>query len=443
MDNGSTKLGVDLNKGGTITSLGTSTGLNIVNSADLGREIQQSYYAGPQPFQPPDQTNPVWPNWPWNPVQAGDSYGHPSAVLDSYNNGSEIYVKTRPMQWALNNYPADCIVETWYRLDGPVATVRNRLTNARSDTTQYHGSDQEAPAAYLTTQLTHLVTYNGTQPFTGGATTEISFTSSQPWATFRGTENWAAYVNDSNWGLGVFLPGCNRFNGLFSGSAGGGPTSASTGHIAPIHTDILDHNIVYEYTYQLILGNLSDIRNYVYAHKPDARPNYQFNGDRQHWYYNNASDSGFPISDRLHVLLENSDPMMVGPESSFQATDVPKLYIRAAFHLDPGTVPIAQLFWETNNAGGFSETQSYNFLVDNDGQYHTYELDLASKSSYSGLISQLRFDPIPSGHAGDYMDIQYISFSPVPEPSTFMLLGTGVIGFLAYAWRRRRLGPVR
>lgn len=50
LDTGVVKVGVDLGKGGSITYLSKSgTTDNIINSFDLGRQIQQSYYAGPQP----------------------------------------------------------------------------------------------------------------------------------------------------------------------------------------------------------------------------------------------------------------------------------------------------------------------------------------------------------------------------------------------------------
>ena len=84
-----------------------------------------------------------------------------------------------------------------------------------------------------------------------------------------------------------------------------------------------------------------------------------------------------------------------------------------------------------------SQEQSYLFPIINDGQYHTYELDLASNPNWTGEISWLRFDPV--ANVGGSMDIQYISYYPIPEPGTVVLLLTGGLGMLAYLWRRRKL----
>ncbi len=46
LDNGSLQIGVDLSKGGAITYLAPAGGSNLVNSYDLGRQIQMSYYSG-------------------------------------------------------------------------------------------------------------------------------------------------------------------------------------------------------------------------------------------------------------------------------------------------------------------------------------------------------------------------------------------------------------
>ena len=105
LDDGTIKIGIDLNKGGSITYFARFgqqyAGTNVVNSHDLGREIQQSYYCGPYPYSPPGvPKNPNCTDFCWNAVQAGDSYGNASQVLNWSTAGSELYVKTRPMQWA-------------------------------------------------------------------------------------------------------------------------------------------------------------------------------------------------------------------------------------------------------------------------------------------------------------------------------------------------------
>ena len=444
LDNGTIKLGVDLSAGGAIGYLSESgSASSVINTHDLGRYVQQSYYSGPANYTPAGSTkHPNYANWPWNPVQAGDVYTNASNVLTSSNDGAQIYVKTQPKQWALSNFPADATMEQWITLDGNVATVRNHLVMARADTTRYGAFDQELPAVYTVSSLSKLMTYNGTQPFAGGALAQIP-NNGPPWTYWRATENWAAYVNTSNWGLGVFVPGANRFVGGMSGAPGGNATSSSTGYISPLHTDILDHNLVYDYSYQLILGNLTDIRAHVYANKPELRPKYVFHGDREHWTYGGgARDNGAPTGDHLHVeWLANTDPQMIGPESAFQAAAVPTLFIRAAFSLSRGDN--GQLFWETNNgASPFSENQSIVFPIINDGQYHTYALNLAAKASWTGEISRLRFDP--AGGAAGGMDIQFIS-SAVPEPDALGLGGAGVLTLLGLgcAHRFRRHGDRR
>ena len=146
LDNGIISIGVDLNMGGCITYVADSkTKENVVNSHDTGREIQQSYFGGPQPFGAP---HPAWANWPWNPIGCGDAYGNRAKTLDHMNDGKSIYVKTLPMQFALNNVPCECTFETWIQLVGNAARVKNRLNNHRADRTQYPATGQELPAVY-------------------------------------------------------------------------------------------------------------------------------------------------------------------------------------------------------------------------------------------------------------------------------------------------------
>ncbi len=351
LDDGTVRLGVDLSAGGSITFLQDHTdGRNLVNDHDLGRQIQESYYAGPQDYDPNGTLNPAYPNWPWNPIQSGDIYGNRAQVLSWSNNGTQLYVKTQPMQWALNNYPGDCTFETWISLNGNVASVHARLTNMRSDLTQYPAQFQELPAIYTVGTLDHLYTYSGTAPFTNAPLSQISET--WPASYWRGTEHWAAQVDDSGFGVGVFKPDTGTFGGGFYGTTGaGGPTDDNTGYMVPIEKEVLDHNIVYDYSYNLIVGSLSQIRQYAYDHQPDSKPRYVFQNDRQHWSPANTTDQGQPTGGVWRVDLNSSDPQLNGPACAFAAADVPRLYIRAAYHVANPLDDHAQLFWEVDNAG--------------------------------------------------------------------------------------------
>jgi hypothetical protein len=135
------------------------------------------------------------------------------------------------------------------------------------------------------------------------------------WTAFAATEHWAALVDDDEWGLGVIHPDVVRFLGGFSGKPNtGGPDDNPTGYIAPVRQEILDHNIVYEFRYTLVLDNLANIRKEAYKQRPkSAVPVYHFASDRQHWWFLNAEDTGYPIKGHLRLKVEKNDPQMYGP----------------------------------------------------------------------------------------------------------------------------------
>jgi hypothetical protein len=163
LNNGLVKIGVVLDRGGSIGYFAdVKKGDNVVNVHDFGRWIGQSYYAGPRPFGAP---HPSWKDWPWNPVSAGDVYGHASTVREKRNDGKTLYVQTAPRQWALDGVAADCTFETWITLDDRAARVRNRLTNHRHDRKQYPAMDQEVPAVYTIGKLHRLFTYDVAELF--------------------------------------------------------------------------------------------------------------------------------------------------------------------------------------------------------------------------------------------------------------------------------------
>jgi hypothetical protein len=275
LDNGTIRIGVDLDIGGTITHLSRSKeGANLINSHDLGRQVQQSYYSGPQPY---GKAHPAWKDWPWNPIGSGDVYNHPSRVIEHSNDGKTLYTKTIPMQWALDNVPGECTFETWISLEGSAAHVRCWLNNNRPDKTQYGAHDQELPAVYTIGKLYRLFTYDGDRPFEGQPLRQVQ-NAGPPWTNWKATENWAALVDDRGIGVGVIHPGVYSFIGGFHDKPDtGGPKDNPTGYIAPVRKEILDHNIVYEYRYILAVGTLEEIRAAAAANRVrDTRPDNHF-----------------------------------------------------------------------------------------------------------------------------------------------------------------------
>ncbi|HVX10703.1 MAG TPA: hypothetical protein VHC22_05945 [Pirellulales bacterium] len=410
LENGIIKVGADLDRGGSIGFLAdVKRGENVVNVHDLGRWIGQSYYSGPQPF---GTAHPGWSGWPWNPVSAGNVYGNPSRLVETTNNGTTLYIKSIPMQWALDDVPGDCTFETWITLDGRAVRVRNRLTNNRQDKKQYPAIDQELPAIYTIGKLHRLMSYTGETPFVEESWTEIAKKPAKDgkpdWETFLATEHWAALVDDDDWGLGIIHPNVVRFTGGYYGVPNmGGPDDDPCGYVAPVRQEILDHDIVYEYHYTLVLDSLANIRSEAYRQRPESNlPNYHFARDRQHWWFLNAEDAGYPIDGRLAVKVERDDAQMFGPENFWDAADVPKIYIRAAYRTKNTT---AELFWQGAADEGFPANQSVRFQVEPDGRWRTYEVDLSASPAYRGKIRRLRFDPVEAGGVGETVEVESIS----------------------------------
>ncbi len=407
LDNGTIKIGINLDLGGAITYLSPSkSDLNMINSHDWGRQIQMSHYSGPIPFEPAGKKpHKEWAGLGWNPIQSGDCGGYRSKVVEHTNDGKAIHVKCIPMQWPLENEPGECTFECWIELKDNTAEIRGRLLNARSDKTQYRGRGQELPAIYTNGPWWRLMTYTGDKPFESDAL--VQQPAKMPWSNWQATENWSALVDDNDFGLGVYTRATCRHDGGFAGKPGkGGPKDNPTGYIAPVQNEIIDHNIDYTYGYTLIVGKLDQIRRYVYDRAPrPGPPVWKFEADRQHWHYANASDAGWPIKGELRILLDQKHPMLVSPLAFWKAQDAPTLYIEAACNVaDKG----ARVFWGRHDSLKLSSDKSVPFDLISDDRFHTYEINLAGSKEYNGVITSLRIDPGMGGTAGDSMRIRSI-----------------------------------
>ena len=272
-DNGTLTLKLDLTRGGAISYLSISgSSRSMVNIADEGRYIQQSYYAGKSLDRKAEGQAPRWSPWSWNPIQVGDAFRNRAKILDYQLTPKMLYVKCIPMQWDMNNKPAAAEMEQWTTLNGNVLEVRNRLTCHRTD--HIYGDsilcDQELPAVYPVSALKNLYTYQGESPFTKSPVEKLDVVnlSSGFWGIYKNvSENWMAFTDDANWGLAVYNPLCIKFLAGMSGVPGKEAIDGSTSYIAPVRKEILYKNSVYEYKYYVLIGNLDEMRDQIYKIK--------------------------------------------------------------------------------------------------------------------------------------------------------------------------------
>jgi len=415
LENDHLKIGADLSIGGSITYLSKKEdkkeGPNMVNSHDWGRQIQMSFYSGPQPFEPNGKKpHSRWKKLGWNPIQSGDASKNPSKVLKHSNDGKEVYVKTIPMHWPLNNQPAQCIFESWIKIEKNIVHVKSKLSNARDNKTQFPGRNQEIPALYANAPWYRNITYTGDKPYTSGKLVEISrkrLSPPFPWNRFQATEEWTALVDKNDEGFGVWSPGAQEYLGGFAGKPGEGDAkSFYTNYVSPLQTEILDHNIEHAYEYKLIVGSVTTIRDYVYANRSISKGlNYTFKDDRQHWYYRNATDTGFPIKQQLSINLEMNNPTLISPMFCLEAKKIKSLLIRAAFSTDE---KMASLMWIRHNEKKPINGDTTSFPIKSDGKMRTYEVKLEGCPNWNGTIKKLILKPCLEGAKNKNLRLEWI-----------------------------------
>ncbi len=272
-DNGTLVVKFDLTRGGAISWISLSgSERSLVNIADEGRYIQQSYYAGKSIDRKTDGQAANWSPWPWNPIQVGDAFRNRAKILDFRQSKDSLYVKCIPMQWDMNNRPAEAEMEQWTKLVGNVLVIRNRLTCHRTDNIYGDSilSDQELPAVYPVSALKILAAYLGPSPFTNDTVSKpgVIHLESGFWGRYENvSENWMAFVDDNNFGMAVYNPRCTRFLAGISGVPGKEAADGSTSYIAPVKKEMLTKNCVYEYEYYIVIGKLDEMRQRIYQLK--------------------------------------------------------------------------------------------------------------------------------------------------------------------------------
>ncbi|GAB3801931.1 hypothetical protein GCM10028819_30160 [Spirosoma humi] len=423
IENGQIRVGVNTNYGGAITYLasldshgGQVSTTNMVNNSDLGRQTQIALYSGPADYSSKSTTG--WSNLGWDPIQAGDSHGNPSQIVTFEKQENLLYVKTIPKQFALNNEPGEATIEHWIRLDGNVVKVHAKVVMNRSDKTQYEARQQEFPCAYMNGDYHNMWFYKDSSPYTNGPLhlERIQPPSTTIFGDVHPTEPWMASVNDKGYGVGLYVQDNYEWKrGYFGSDLGGDEYSQVASYIAATNRVILDHNMVYEWDYELIVGHLNDIRQYVYA-KPrlTAGLNYRFDTSRKGWYYHQARDTGWPINGKLHINLNTpeSKNAITSPFGFWNGRTNPKLYLRAAFKTQSDKVRLKWRRSEDQTIYGTPD-RYMDFPIINDGEFHTYEIDLSQNDSWlEHTIGQIEFAMTTDGPAtNSWVELEWLSAS--------------------------------
>ena len=263
ISNGSIKIGINLDWGGVVAYFSrVSPERNLINYYDAGRYIQQSYYGNAEP-------GVYWngmQSW-WNPVQGGDQYNNHGQVIDFTNDGTTMYAKTIPLDWAQYNVPIEGYMEEWITLSGDTAKIHYKFTYTGS--TAQIAQNDEVPAMYFDYALKNLNYYGGSSPWTNGTLTSIIPPDSC--TSFYSTEHWVAYVDDTGWGIGAYTPLADNeviydfVACIFSCSTcPTGYDSYDTSYVSRQYIYAFTQGSSFEYDLYLTIGTLSDIRSRFY-----------------------------------------------------------------------------------------------------------------------------------------------------------------------------------
>lgn len=254
IDNGTIRLGVDLERGGSIFYFAESvTKRNVLNHADEGRFIQQSYYGEPD--------SSIWVNqpWVWNPIQGGGCHGEKARILKQTFDETGINIVSEPVHWASGMAISDAEMEEIITMKGRMAHIHYIFRNTGRNATNHPATHQELPAVFVDANLPNLIYYGGSSPWTGDSLKSV--VPGWPNEEHIRTEEWAAYVDSTQWGIGVYTPGTSVSTAYrFSGDGTAGPEGSACSYFAPVRTFAITKDLIFEYDVYLYIGTISEIR---------------------------------------------------------------------------------------------------------------------------------------------------------------------------------------
>ena len=257
LDNGTAKVGINRAMGASITWLSWAAyPKNMVNSADPGRLIQQSYYAGKSLDRKADGQHPAWSPWTWNPIQGGGVGSWARVNEFKRLDDQTLYSETVPKLWDMPNEEASALMHQWTAFEPAmpnVIAVRCELISKREDNDRWgpaKPSPQEIPACYFTRNFDTVKTYLG-----NGEWRSESQPAGPPWGTTKPPRNAMALFNAAGQGVAVFSPTATTWNfGPHGTNGSDDPAAGPCMHVAPVTRINLGPKSIYRYRYWLIVG---------------------------------------------------------------------------------------------------------------------------------------------------------------------------------------------
>ena len=263
IDNGTIKVGIDRAKGASITWLSAASyPKNIVNIADPGRLIQQSYYAGLRLDRSADGQSKDWQPWSWNPIQGGGVSSWARVNECKRLDASTLFGETVPKLWDMPNEEAAAVMRQWTGFETKmpnVISVRCEFISRRVEGDRWgpaKPSHQEIPACYFTRNFSTVKSYLGDSKWRGE-----SQALGPPWGRVNPPRKALACFEASGQGVAVFSPAATvDWNfGPHGDGASDDPAAAPCMHMAPIDLVALGPKSTYRYRYWIVVGTEVEI----------------------------------------------------------------------------------------------------------------------------------------------------------------------------------------
>ena len=449
IENSRFKVGIQLSWGGGINYIQDKTskisGLtNLINRADTGRLVQQSYYGtGGNSEYTPGSFNGS--KWAYNPVQGGDKYGNASRLIDIQVNGNSVYIKAQPQDWSLDNKITKSYMENTYTVNADTIRVDNRFVDFSGWTHPY--SHQELPAFYTVSYLNTFSFYNGTKPWTDGRITsrdDLQFWGDARYAEScrfsmkeENTETWCSWTSSqSGFGVGLYVPNIDQFYaGKYNYNGSKDPANGATNYVAPLNTlKIVSYDPI-EYSYLITTGTVEQIRaafkrnkdfsdnaslhkNYVSMRVIDIDyTNIDLTVESSKTVINSPNNTEISYNSKEKALqlkvTTASDPQVMidytGSSETLMAENCKTLEIEYMIPTTNKTSGyVADFFLCTGNKMNPDGSERTRENLIKDGKYHTLTVNVGSLSFWRGRINRIRFDYFDACTAGDVIYVKSI-----------------------------------